>query len=200
MTLAWIDLETTGLDPQRDRILEVGVIVTDDDLVEKDRISMLVGPEDSRHSEFWVDSMVRGMKRDVVEMHTRSGLIDDLRSGRCKHIRAVEDTVLAFLIQHEPSGKVPMCGSSVHFDRRFLQEHMVWLESWFHYRNIDVSSLNEAAKRWSPLFYRTVEELKRESHRVLDDLEDSIELARHHRLNYLDIEESYVRLAEATGQ
>lgn len=166
--LAFIDLETTGLDPAEASILEIAVIVTDGDLH-----SANVGPNLVLHAE------TREMPEVVREMHTTSGLLDDVAQSGLK-VWDAERQVLEFLREFDEPGKIPLAGSSVHFDRKFLAYHMPDLEAWFHYRNVDASSLGEVMRRWFPAIHARAPE-KREIHRAFADIQDSIRLMRYYR-------------------
>lgn len=160
--LAWLDIETTGLDPERDDILELGIVITDSKLVELARASWVLGdardPADIRDPE-------------VRKMHEESGLIDELYSSGCE-IGQVQNEALTFIRAHGAE-QSPMCGASVHFDRSFIRAGMPELFAAFHYRNFDVSTF----KVWAALLGVELPQ-KRGVHRVLPDLEDAIALGR----------------------
>ena len=169
--LVWTDIETDGLDARQNVILELGLVVTDDDLVEVARASWQL------HYE--IDDGPHGPPPNVLEMHAASGLLEECLASLLRD-PDVAQMALNFLDDlGVPRGEVPLCGSSVHFDRAFLREWMPQLNSFFHYRIVDVSVLLELARRWRP-------ELKRESelpkaHRALPDIERSIDLLRYYR-------------------
>jgi oligoribonuclease len=168
--LIWIDLEMTGLDPQRDRIIEIATIVTDAGLVE-----LAVGPVIAIHQ---ADSVLAAMDDWNTKQHTGSGLTQRVRDSRTD-ARDAERQTLAFLAQWVPQGASPMCGNSICQDRRFLARLMPELEAWFHYRNLDVSTLKELARRWRPEVYQGFN--KDSSHLALDDIRESIAELRHYR-------------------
>ena len=178
--LAWIDLEMTGLDPSRHVIVEIASLVTDDDLhIVAEGPNLVL-----RTSE---DELAR-MDEFVVGMHRRSGLLDALGHATVERGDAEAQT-LEFLRQHiaEP-GTVPLCGNSIGTDRRFLQEYMPTLESFFHYRNVDVSTVKELLRRWRPDVIAAVPD-KASSHRALDDIRESVaELAFYRERAFRDVE------------
>ena len=170
--LNWVDIETTGLDAKKDAILEVAIVVTDDDLNELASKSIVVMPNVSH-------SMLMSLMDDYVrEMHMRSGLIEVLHRGPGPE--QAEQALIKFLAEN--SEKSPMCGSSVHFDRAFLKEQMPELEKCFAYRNIDVSTLKELVKRWSPSLEFKIDD---KPHRALPDIRASIAELRHYRKEWL---------------
>jgi oligoribonuclease len=168
--LIWIDLEMTGLDVRRDRILEIATIVTDAELEE-----VAEGPNIAIKA---TDDQLSGMDEWNTRTHTASGLVQ-----RCleSHLdtRAAERATLAFLSEHVAAGQSPMCGNSICQDRRFLARLMPELEAFFHYRNLDVSTLKELAMRWAP---DIAEGLDKESgHEALADVRDSIAELKYYR-------------------
>lgn len=169
--LVWIDLEMTGLDPAADEIVEIACIVTEADLTEIDAgISLVVKPSDA--------SLV-GMDEVVVDMHTKSGLLEEIPSGiaLADAERQVLDYVRARVA--EPR-KAPLAGSSVYVDRGFLARYMPDLDGHLHYRLIDVSTLKELARRWYPRVYFSMPE-KNGNHRALGDIRESIAELRYYR-------------------
>ena|SRR5579862_805688 len=169
--LAWMDLEMTGLDPAFDVIVEIAIIVTDDDLAVIAEAPPLV-----IHA---TDAQLDAMVPVVTEMHAASGLTEAIRASTTTIEQAAERT-LAFLAAHVPKGEIPLCGNSIGTDRRFLQVHLPEVEAWFHYRNVDVSTLKELLKRWRPEVLASSPE-KPTNHRALDDIRASIEELRHYR-------------------
>jgi oligoribonuclease len=169
-TLIWIDLEMTGLDPDRDRILEIATIVTDN------RLNVLAeGPVLAIHQ----DEAVLGAMDDWNRSHHgASGLIDRVR-GSVTDEATAERLTLAFLSEWSEPGTSPMCGNSIGQDRRFLSRHMRALETFFHYRNIDVSTVKELARRWRPDVLAGVR--KQGTHQALDDIRESIAELQHYR-------------------
>jgi oligoribonuclease len=172
--LVWIDLEMTGLDPDRDRILEIATIVTDSslDVVAEGPVIAIRQP----------DSVLAGMDEWNRNTHGATGLVDRVRASTID-ARAAEALTLEFLGRHAESGASPMCGNSVCQDRRFLAREMPSLEKFFHYRNLDVSTLKELARRWAPEVLAGVK--KTSSHRALDDIRESVEELRHYRRTLL---------------
>lgn len=168
--LVWVDIETTGLDPRVDSILEVGFVMTDDDLHVKATYSVVVRP--ARRQEPTPGGIVHGM-------HTESGLLED-----CEQIgvdpRLAEKSLRSWLESKIAAEASPMCGSSVHFDRAFLAEQMPSVAEWFAYRNIDISTIKELARRWRPEVV-AAEPNPYKRHRVVPDLQDTLALARHYR-------------------
>ena len=175
--LVWLDMEMTGLDPDRDRIIEVAIVVTDAQLNTVSQAPVLVVHQ--------LDSVLDAMDDWNKSTHARSGLIDKVKASTLGE-RAVEDQLLAFLAQHVPGRTSPMCGNSICQDRRFLARHMPRLEAYFHYRNLDVSTLKELAKRWAPGVLADV--AKCNSHQALEDVRDSIRELRHYRDHFLRAE------------
>ena len=170
LNLIWIDLEMTGLDPDSDRIIEVATVVTDPNLSVLDEGPSLV----INQSNTLLDSMDEW---NTVQ-HGRSGLTDRVRSSVLTEKEAMNQT-LDFLKKWVPEGSSPMCGNSIGQDRRFLARCMPKLESFCHYRNIDVSSIRELGKRW---YFEDIDNFQKNSnHRAIDDIRDSIEELRYYR-------------------
>lgn len=179
--LAWMDLEMTGLDPVNDRIVEIATLITDDDLE-----IVAEGPDLVVHQP---DEALAAMSDVVTAMHTRSGLLEEIRSSTITLEDAGEQT-LAFLRQHIGTERtVPLCGNSIGTDRRFLLAHLPAIEEFLHYRSVDVSSIKELAKRWNPAVL-TRAPRKAEGHRALDDIRESVEELRYYR-------DHFCRVAEA---
>jgi oligoribonuclease len=168
--LVWLDLEMTGLDPASDSILEIATVVTDPDLNE-----LAEGPVFAiRHAE----SVLRAMDAWNTEHHTASGLWARVLASDCS-IREAERRTLAFLGEWIAPGISPMCGNSICQDRRFLARLMPDLEAFFHYRNLDVSTIKELASRWAPQALAGLEKANR--HEALSDVRESIAELRHYR-------------------
>ncbi len=170
--LAWIDLEMTGLEPDRHVIVEIATIITDDHLaIIAEGPDLVIGATAEQIEE---------MGDFVTRMHTKSGLLAAIRESRVT-VSEAERLTLAFLREHisEP-GTVPLCGNSIGTDRRFLQQYMPELEAFFHYRNVDVSTIKELARRWHPDVFAAQPE-KETSHRALDDIRESIGELAHYR-------------------
>jgi len=170
--LVWIDCEMTGLDLSSDALVEIAVIVTEADLTEIDSgISLVIRPDDL--------SVLDGMDQVVVDMHTSSGLLEQIPGGI--PLAQAEEEVLAYVRQHIPeSRKAPLAGSSVYVDRGFLARDMPDLDAHLHYRLIDVSSVKEMARRWYPRAYFASPE-KKGNHRALGDIRESIAELRYYR-------------------
>ena len=174
--LIWIDLEMTGLNPDSDRIIEVAVVVTDAQLQVR-----VQGPVLAVHQS---DAVLDGMDAWNKGTHGKSGLIDRVRASTLDEA-AVEAQVIAFLRAYVPKGKSPMCGNSICQDRRFLARTMPKLEAWFHYRNLDVSTLKELARRWRPEVADGFK--KHQKHTALADVGESIEELMHYRAHFLRV-------------
>jgi oligoribonuclease len=174
--LVWIDLEMTGLDPDRDRIIEIATIVTDSLLN-----VVAEGPVIAIHQS---ESTLAGMDEWNRTTHGASGLVGRVRASRVDAPEA-EARTLAFLEQHAKRGASPMCGNSICQDRRFLAREMPALERFFHYRNLDVSTLKELARRWAPGVLAGVQ--KSSTHAALDDVRESIAELGHYRAAFLRV-------------
>ncbi len=172
--LVWIDLEMTGLDTQNDVIIEIATIVTDSELN-----IIAEGPALAIHQS---DAVLAGMDEWNTRQHGGSGLIERVRNSRIDEAEAERQT-LAFLQRYVPAGKSPMCGNSICQDRRFMARSMPNLEAFFHYRNLDVSTLKELARRWSPEVYKGFK--KESSHLAMDDIRDSINELKHYRDTFI---------------
>lgn len=175
--LIWIDLEMTGLDPEAHRIIEIATIVTDSNLN-----VIAEGPVLAVHQP---EEALALMDEWCVRTHGESGLTQRVRDSRIDEQEA-ERLTLEFLQQHVEKGASPMCGNSIGQDRRFLVRYMPHLESYFHYRNLDVSTLKELARRWRPDVYKSLK--KRSTHLALEDIQDSIAELRHYREHFLKLE------------
>jgi oligoribonuclease len=174
--LIWIDLEMTGLSPERDRIIEIAVIVTDP------LVTMRVeGPVFAIHQS---DAVLDAMDAWNKGTHGRSGLIERVKASTFDEAH-VSAEVIAWLSQYIGPGKSPMCGNTICQDRRFLANHMPALEAFFHYRNLDVSTLKELARRWKPV---ALEGLKKaQAHTALADVHESIDELLHYRQTLLAV-------------
>jgi len=174
--LIWIDLEMTGLDPQADRIIEIATVVTDADL------NLLAeGPVIAIHQ---AQEVLDAMDEWNTKQHGKSGLTRRVQQSTYS-TAAAERATLDFLAQWVPKGVSPMCGNSICQDRRFMARLMPDLEAWFHYRNLDVSSLKELARRWAPEVYQGF--TKESSHLALQDIKDSIAELRFYREHLLKV-------------
>ncbi|WP_459206859.1 oligoribonuclease [Pseudomonas sp. MLB6B] len=174
--LIWIDLEMTGLDPDNDVIIEMATIVTDSDLN-----TLAEGPVIAIHHS---DDVLARMDEWNTRTHGNSGLTQRVRDSRTSMAEAEAQT-LAFLEQWVPKGKSPICGNSIGQDRRFLYRHMPTLESYFHYRNLDVSTLKELAARWAPHVRDSFQ--KGGTHLALDDIRESIAELQHYREHFIKV-------------
>jgi len=174
--LIWIDLEMTGLDPDRDLIIEIATIVTDAQLNILEE-----GPTIAVHQS---DGVLASMDEWCTRQHGQSGLTQRVRESRIDE-REAERQTLEFLARHVDKGASPMCGNSICQDRRFLYRHMPELEDFFHYRNLDVSTLKELARRWKPELLSGFS--KKGSHLALDDIRDSINELRHYREHFIQL-------------
>ncbi len=172
--LIWIDLEMTGLSPVSDRIIEIAVVVTDAQITQR-----IEGPVLAVHQS---DAVLDGMDAWNKGTHGKSGLIDRVRASTVDEA-AAESQVNAFLKQYVPAGKSPMCGNSICQDRRFLAKDMPALEAFFHYRNLDVSTLKELARRWKPAVLEGFK--KAQAHTALADIHESINELLHYRQHLL---------------
>ena len=172
--LIWIDLEMTGLDTQSDHIIEIATIVTDQSLNE-----VAVGPEIVIHKPA---AVMDGMDEWNTRQHGKSGLTERVL-GSSVSTAAAEQATLDFLREYTAERASPMCGNSICQDRRFLAREMPALEAWFHYRNLDVSTLKILAQRWAPDVAAGY--TKSSSHRALDDIRDSIAELEHYRAHLL---------------
>ena len=175
--LIWIDMEMTGLDPEKERIIEIAIIVTDSQLT-----ILAEAPVLAVHQS---DELLNAMDNWNTKQHGSSGLIERVRASTITEAQA-EAMMLEFLKQYVPAGKSPMCGNTVYQDRRFLLRYMQELEHYFHYRLIDVSTIKELALRWAPRVYNG---LKKESkHMALDDVRYSIEELKYYRANLFNLD------------
>ncbi|RZS78486.1 oligoribonuclease [Pigmentiphaga kullae] len=174
--LVWLDMEMTGLDPEKERIIEVAVVVTDAQLE-----VVAEGPVLVVHQS---DELLDGMDNWNKATHGRSGLIDKVKASSLTEAQA-EDTLLAFLGQYVPAGKSPLCGNTIGQDRRFMVRYMPRLEAFFHYRNLDVSTLKELCRRWKPEIYKGFE--KKSRHEALADIYESIDELKYYREHFLRV-------------
>ena len=168
--LIWIDLEMTGLDPESDVIIEIATIVTDDQLN-----VLAEGPVMAIHQS---DAVLAGMDEWNTRQHGGSGLSDRVRGSRCSEAEA-EGRTIEFLADFVAAGKSPMCGNSICQDRRFMARHMPLLERYFHYRNLDVSTIKELVQRWQPELMAGFS--KKSQHLALQDIHDSIAELSYYR-------------------
>lgn len=172
--LVWVDMEMTGLNPDGDKVIEIATIVTDSDLN-----TLAEGPVIAVHQP---DAVLAAMDEWNTTHHTRSGLVDRVKASDCDEQRAARETI-AFLEQWVPRGASPMCGNTICQDRRFMARHMPELEAWFHYRNLDVSTLKILMQRWRPELEAGI--TKTATHLALDDIRESIQEMRYYREHFL---------------
>jgi oligoribonuclease len=175
-SLVWLDMEMTGLDPDGDRIIELAMVITNSQLE--------VVAESAVWAVFQPDSVLDGMDDWNKKTHGKSGLIEKVKASVLAE-GDVEAQALDFLKRHVPSGKSPMCGNSICQDRRFMARYMPKLEAYFHYRNLDVSTLKELCKRWTPEIAKGVK--KSGKHEALADIYESIEELKYYRANFLKV-------------
>ncbi|MCM2252534.1 MAG: oligoribonuclease [Ramlibacter sp.] len=175
--LIWIDCEMTGLDPEVDRIIEIAVIVTGPGLQPR-----IEGPVLAIHQS---DEQLGRMDSWNKGTHGRSGLVDKVKASTVTEAQA-EQEVLDFVARYVPKSSAPLCGNSIGQDRRFLVKYMPKLEAFFHYRNIDVSTLKELARRWRPDVYNAFK--KQQKHTALADVHESIDELAHYRERFLKME------------
>lgn len=172
--LVWLDCEMTGLDPEKERLIEIALIVTGPQLTPR-----IEGPVLVIHQS---DELLGQMDNWNKGTHSRSGLIDKVKASTLTEAEA-EKQLLAFLAKYLPKGTSPMCGNSISQDRRFLVKYMPKLEAFFHYRNVDVSTFKELAKRWRPEVCSSFK--KRQMHTALADVNESIDELEHYREHFL---------------
>jgi oligoribonuclease len=175
--LVWIDCEMTGLNPDIDRLLEIAVIVTSPDLVLR-----VEGPVFVIHQS---DEQLDKMDSWNKGTHGKSGLIDKVKASTTTEAEA-EEKLIEFIAKYAPKGASPMCGNTIGQDRRFLVKYMPKLEAFFHYRNLDVSTLKELAKRWRPDVYNAFK--KQQAHTALADVQESIDELLHYKEQFLRLE------------
>lgn len=174
--LIWIDLEMTGLDPDKERIIEIATIVTD-----KDLNILAEGPVLAIHQS---NELLNNMNEWCVKTHTSNGLIERVKNSKLTE-RAAELQILDFLKKWVPKGVSPICGNSVAQDKRFLINYMPELAEYFHYRHLDVSTLKELASRWKPEILNSFE--KKNTHLALDDIRESIAELAHYRNTFINL-------------
>lgn len=174
--LIWVDMEMTGLDPDRDAVIEIATIVTDSDLT-----TLAEGPVIAIHQS---GARLDAMDEWNTTHHNNSGLVARVRASDHDEARAAAET-LAFLRQWVPEGASPMCGNTICQDRRFMSRHLPELEAFFHYRNLDVSTLKILMQRWRPELEAGF--AKSGTHLALDDIRESIEEMRYYREHFLRV-------------
>ena len=174
--LVWLDCEMSGLDPEKERLLEIAVVVTGPDLTPR-----IDGPVLVIHQS---DAVLDGMDAWNKGTHGRSGLIDKVKASTVDEAEA-EKLLLEFIGRYIPKQGSPMCGNTIGQDRRFLVKYMPKLEAYFHYRNLDVSTLKELAKRWKPAAFNAFK--KQQAHTALADVHESIDELVHYRETFLKL-------------
>jgi oligoribonuclease len=174
--LIWVDMEMTGLDPDRDVVIEIATIVTDTELN-----TLAEGPVIAVHQS---DARLAAMDEWNTTHHNRSGLVDRVRASKYDETRAAQET-LDFLAQWVPAGISTMCGNTICQDRRFMARHLPQLETYFHYRNLDVSTLKILMQRWRPELESGF--IKTGTHLALDDIRESINEMRYYREHFLKL-------------
>jgi oligoribonuclease len=174
--LVWLDMEMTGLDPERERIIELAMIVTDGDL------------NTVAESPVWVvhqsDAQLAAMDEWNQKTHARTGLIEKVKASTFDEAM-VEAAALAFIQEYVPKDASPMCGNSIGQDRRFMSRYMPQLEAWFHYRNLDVSTLKELCRRWKPEIAKGF--AKKADHTALADIRESIDELKYYREHFIKL-------------
>ena len=176
LNLVWLDCEMTGLNPEHERIIEIAVIVTDAHLTQR-----IEGPVLVIHQS---DALLDQMDKWNKSTHGKSGLIDKVKASTVGEEEA-EKILLQFVSHYVPKSGAPMCGNSIGQDRRFLAKYMPKLEAFFHYRNLDVSTLKELSKRWAPGVYKSFK--KKQRHTALADVHESIDELEHYRTHFLKL-------------
>jgi oligoribonuclease len=174
--LIWVDMEMTGLDPDRDTVIEIATIVTDTNLN-----TLAEGPVIAVHQS---DARLQAMDEWNTEQHNRSGLVDRVKASDYDEHRAQQETI-EFLQEWVPPRASPMCGNTICQDRRFMARHLPLLEAYFHYRNLDVTTLKILMQRWRPELESGL--IKSGTHLALDDIRESIEELRYYREHFLKL-------------
>jgi oligoribonuclease len=174
--LVWLDCEMSGLDPERERLLEIAIVVTGPNLTPR-----IEGPVVVIHQS---NELLAGMDAWNKGTHGKRGLIDKVKASVVNESQA-EEVLIEFMKKYVSKGVAPMCGNTIGQDRRFLLKYMPRFEAWFHYRNLDVSTLKELSKRWKPEVYNSFK--KQQSHTALADVHESIDELAHYREHFLKL-------------
>ena len=174
--LVWLDCEMSGLDPERERLLEIAIVVTGPNLTPRIESPVVVVHQS--------DALLAGMDAWNKGTHGKSGLIDKVKASVVTEAQA-EELLIDFMKKYVSKGVAPMCGNTIGQDRRFLLKYMPRFEAWFHYRNLDVSTLKELSKRWKPEVYNSFK--KQQSHTALADVHESIDELAHYREHFLKL-------------
>lgn len=174
--LVWLDCEMSGLDPDKERLLEIAIVITGPQLTPR-----IEGPVLVIHQS---DALLAGMDAWNKGTHGKSGLIDKVKASTM-HEDEAQLVLIKFIQQYVSKAASPMCGNTISQDRRFLLKYMPKLEAWFHYRNLDVSTLKELSKRWKPEVYASFK--KQQSHTALADVHESIDELEHYRTHFLKL-------------
>jgi oligoribonuclease len=174
--LVWIDCEMTGLDPEKERLIEIAVVVTGPHLTPR-----IEGPVLVIHQS---DELLAKMDAWNQGTHGKSGLIDKVKASAIGEAQA-EEQILTFLKKYVGKGDSPLCGNTISQDRRFLVKYMPQLEAFFHYRNLDVSTLKELSRRWKPAVYASFK--KQQKHTALADVHESIDELAHYREHFIQL-------------
>lgn len=179
--LVWLDLEMTGLNTAQDAIIEIATIITDN------RLNIIAeGPELAIYQP---ESVLAGMDKWNIKQHTKSGLIERVKSSTIDE-EAAEAQTLEFIMQYVPPQKSPICGNSICQDRRFLARLMPKLEHYFHYRNLDVSTVKVLAKHWAPALFKAYKKDSKGNHRAMFDVKESIAELRYYQERFFHLPES----------
>ena len=176
LNLVWLDCEMSGLDPERERLLEIAIVVTGPDLSPR-----VEGPVLVIHQS---DELLYKMDAWNKGTHGKSGLIEKVKASTLTEAEA-ETQLIEFIKKYASKGASPMCGNTIGQDRRFLHKYMPKLEAWFHYRNLDVSTLKELSRRWKPEVYNSFK--KAQKHTALADVHESIDELAHYRTHFLKV-------------
>ncbi len=174
--LIWLDLKMTGLNPEQDVILEIAVVITD--------IRLNIIAESQSYAIWQPESILKTMDKWNTNCHTKSGLIQRVIESDF-NLQKVENEIIQLIKHHTTKNQSPMCGNTIHQDRKFLSKYMPNLESWFHYRNIDVSTIKELAKRWHPDIYKGFK--KHNKHQALEDIYESITELMYYKNIFFDV-------------